>query len=676
MEQTQYLEITSGRRNRNLNSLPGFFEVPLSQSGQKQAIQALDPVSLAASQLEWTSYAFNIRQGTGYPSQLIVTIEDITTSGSSTPSIGNATSPTTYIVNTTGTGASGSGALQIADDYYVGAVAAVGDGSTVATDRRRIINYTYLGYDRAEFTFDAIFSSAITAGTTNLYIVDPTNLNSSISPYFFIPMSPSVPNLYVNMVLFNETTYQSRPVKGFDKTTHLMSIVTSGSKTSTTSEGPITSWSETDLYSLRRQIPVLSIASLDGDVANNASTRRSFNLSVSDADNINDTSQIVGAFLEVKMPIDTSSTFLLAAGGTTQVTFAYSPSLDDQYYTGSSIRMITGACIGQISTISNYVGSTFVATLNPGFTTAASAADAYEIILLQQSKRIIKYVDYRSSAVGGSTTTVNFPITSSNGQPLYTNNYYDNLFINVPTRGGVRKISNYTVVTDSSGSVVSAIATIDSNGTNFSSAVVSGDAFTITSGLIEGGAGQFTYSISTQPAYILQFSYDNLFPFINAHAQISNASQWYEMELLNLILPNQILNCGFGGLITFYQYVYVQLANARSGANTSNNIISNNSSAVGMTFRATIDDVPNPVNSTFIKIDGDGMTQIVKFDPQDNLNFSVFLSNSSDPNQRDLFKVLPAEHYSPLPPNPLIQISAMFSLKKVILKQDVIASSR
>ena len=676
MEQTQYLEITSGRRNRNLNSLPGFFEVPLSQSGQKQAIQALDPVSLASSQLEWTGYSFNISQGATDPSQLIVIIEDITTSGSTTPSIGNASSPTTFIVNTTGSGASGSGALQIADDYYVGAVAAVGDGSTVASDRRRITNYTYLGFDRAEFTFDANFSSSITAGTTNLYIVDPTTINSSISPYFFIPMSPSVPNLYVNMVLFNETTYQSRPVKGFDKTTHLLSIITSGSKTSTTTEGPITSWTETDLYSLRRQIPILFITSLDGDITNNASTRRSFNLTTQDADSINDPTQIVGAFLEVKMINDTVTAFGLTGGGTTQVTLDAASNTDDQYYTGSSIRMISGACIGQISTISNYDGSTLVATLNPGFTTTASAADAYELILLQQSKRIIKYVDYRSSAVGGSINTVNFPITASNGQPLYTNNYYDNLFINVPTRGGIRKISNYTVLTDSTGSIVSAIATIDINGSDFTSAVVSGDAFTITSGLIEGGAGQFTYSISTQPAYILQFSYDNLFPFINAHAQISNASQWYEMELLNLILPNQILNCGFGGLITFYQYVYVQLANARSGANTSNNIISNNSSAVGMTFRATIDDVPNPVNSTFIKIDGDGMTQIVKFDPQDNLAFSVFLSNSSDPNQRDLFRVLPSEHYSPLPPNPLIQISAMFSLKKVILKQDVIASSR
>ena len=95
-----------------------------------------------------------------------------------------------------------------------------------------------------------------------------------------------------------------------------------------------------------------------------------------------------------------------------------------------------------------------------------------------------------------------------------------------------------------------------------------------------------------------------------------------------------------------------------------------------MLFRATIDDIPNPLNSTFIKINGDGMTQVIKFNSQDNLKFSIYLSNSSDPNAKELFKVLVPEHYSPRPPNPLIQITAMFSLKRVILKQDVLAGNK
>ena len=103
MEPTQYLEITSARRNRNENPLPSDFDIPLSQSGQKSAIDALDPVCLAAPLLQWQSNNFNMLDHT---SSIIVMIDDIT-------SIGNSFSTTTLIINTTGTGTSGRGSLQI-----------------------------------------------------------------------------------------------------------------------------------------------------------------------------------------------------------------------------------------------------------------------------------------------------------------------------------------------------------------------------------------------------------------------------------------------------------------------------------------------------------------------------------------------------------------------------------
>ena len=78
-----------------------------------------------------------------------------------------------------------------------------------------------------------------------------------------------------------------------------------------------------------------------------------------------------------------------------------------------------------------------------------------------------------------------------------------------------------------------------------------------------------------------------------------------------------------------------------------------------MLFRAAIDDVPNPVNSTFIKIDGDGAVQTIKFKPNDNLRFSVHMSNG------EIYKTVLDEHFSPHMPNPFAQISAYFSLKRV-----------
>ena len=41
--------------------------------------------------------------------------------------------------------------------------------------------------------------------------------------------------------------------------------------------------------------------------------------------------------------------------------------------------------------------------------------------------------------------------------------------------------------------------------------------------------------------------------------------------------------------------------------------------------RNNLRDISNPIISTFIKLDSDGMVQTVKFKPNDNLYFRVFL---------------------------------------------------
>ena len=655
MEQTQYLEITSSRRNRNENPLPSFFDIPLSQSGQKSAINAVDPVCLATPILQWQSYNFNMLDHT---SSIIVMIDNI-----SSPCLGNSFSTTTLIINTSGIGTSGSGSLQIKNNYYNGSVAMFGNGTVYSSDRRRIIEYTYLGNDRAQILIESSFSSQIILGTL-LYISDPTNLDSPnyINPYIFIPTQPFASNIFNSYIIFNITTSESRKILSFDKITHLIGIDTSGSAVSMNNKGPVTNWTESDIYTIRNVIPSLCISSLNGDINNNNTTFCSFNISISDANNISPNFDITGSFLEVKMN-DEIGPLYFQGGGNLKTTLQLYPSSNqnDGYYNGALIRVVSGPSQGQISKILSYVGSTQIVSLKDGLTNFINIGDQYTLIFKQEYKRIIKYVDCRSSAVGGSLNTINFPLGTF--QIKYINNYYNDLFIDVVGKG-IRKIIDYKVIPG-----ISAIATIDNNGNNFTSSIVSGDLFTITSGVIEGGNGKFTYSISNQPAYILPFSYDNLFPFINSSTQISNSQQWYEIELINLILPNQILDSGFGGLITFYQYIYVEIGNSSSTGNIGNNIISNNSNAVGMTFRATIKDCSHPTNSHFIKINGDNMTQIIRFDPQDNLHFAVYLSNSPDTNNRHLFKVLPNEFYSPLAPNPIIQISALFRIKKSNIKK-------
>ena len=95
---------------------------------------------------------------------------------------------------------------------------------------------------------------------------------------------------------------------------------------------------------------------------------------------------------------------------------------------------------------------------------------------------------------------------------------------------------------------------------------------------------------------ILPFTYDNLNPFVYTGSLISQEEMvCYQIELLNLILPNTTLTVGNGGSIAYYPYVYVELQNVSAcGANLKNIIYSNNPNSTKVLFRAAIDDVPNP----------------------------------------------------------------------------------
>ena len=134
----------------------------------------------------------------------------------------------------------------------------------------------------------------------------------------------------------------------------------------------------------------------------------------------------------------------------------------------------------------------------------------------------------------------------------------------------------------------------------------------------------------------------------------------YEIQLLDLVLPNSILMTGDGGRIAFYPYVYVQLSNVSTpGAGLKNIIYSNNPNSTNATFRAPIYDIQNPLISSFIKIDGDNMNQTIKFKPNDNLFFTVYMSNG------EIYQTGFLDTKSPAIPNPKCQISALFSIKRL-----------
>ena len=156
---------------------------------------------------------------------------------------------------------------------------------------------------------------------------------------------------------------------------------------------------------------------------------------------------------------------------------------------------------------------------------------------------------------------------------------------------------------------------------------------------------------------ICNFSYDNLNAFNYAGSLLSQTELVsYEIELLSLTLPTHLLNVYRGGLITYYPYVYIELSNVCSGG-LRNIISSNNKHAERAIFRCPIFDIQD--TPLFIKIGG-GMQNTIKFKPNDNLFFCVRLPDGS------LFNTVLSERFSPEAPEPLIQITACFGMRRIV----------
>jgi hypothetical protein len=177
---------------------------------------------------------------------------------------------------------------------------------------------------------------------------------------------------------------------------------------------------------------------------------------------------------------------------------------------------------------------------------------------------------------------------------------------------------------------------------------------------IQGGL-QMPNSLTGNWIQILTFSRDNE-KSLNYTGSTTSQNQMvcYEIELISLILPNIPLDNTIGGLIAFYPYLYVELSNktAPSGG-TKGVLYSNNPHANRALFRVAIDDTPTPIISKFIKVDGDGAVQTVKFKPNDNLYIRVFLQNGQ------LFETKQRDTPPPMVPDPFVQISAEFSIKRL-----------
>ena len=158
---------------------------------------------------------------------------------------------------------------------------------------------------------------------------------------------------------------------------------------------------------------------------------------------------------------------------------------------------------------------------------------------------------------------------------------------------------------------------------------------------------------------ISSFKCDNFTPLSYNGSMVSiNEAVCYEVDLISLTLPNASLLTG--SRISFYPYVYVEFANATSPNGASRELIySNNPHSKNALFIAATPNQVAPLLSTFITLSGSGMSQVVKFKPNDNLRFSVYLPDGT------LFQTLETDFFSPYLPSLRAQIDALFSIRRI-----------
>lgn len=181
------------------------------------------------------------------------------------------------------------------------------------------------------------------------------------------------------------------------------------------------------------------------------------------------------------------------------------------------------------------------------------------------------------------------------------------------------------------------------------------------------GDTQSTYTIEwdlflmseTPIINISSFKCENFTPLSYIGSTVSsNEAVCYEVDLISLTLPNASLLTG--SRTSFYPYLYIEFTNATSPNGASRELIySNNPHSKNALFIAATPNQVSPLLSTFVTLSGGGMSQVVKFKPNDNLRFSVYLPDGT------LFKTLENDFFSPYLPSRRVQIDALFGIRRL-----------
>lgn len=170
-------------------------------------------------------------------------------------------------------------------------------------------------------------------------------------------------------------------------------------------------------------------------------------------------------------------------------------------------------------------------------------------------------------------------------------------------------------------------------------------------------ASPFPYVVNVGDSLdINSFSKDSASSLLFSGNPDTSLIPYYEIELLYILVPIQLLKVAYGGYLSNYPYIYVSLFN--EGNQMSKQVLySNNPNSTQVLFKTPIDQYFG--DSTYYCFKESKQKHVVKFQPFQNFRFQITL-----PDGETLQYDLP-DKQPPLSPDPQLQISALFSLKKV-----------
>jgi hypothetical protein len=306
------------------------------------------------------------------------------------------------------------------------------------------------------------------------------------------------------------------------------------------------------------------------------------------------------------VPYETNLT--QAGSTTTQIVLSTNSNSLNNFYVNNTLYINQ-----EFTTIKTYNGTTRTAMVSPALTSAPLVNTRYFI----QSKQPV----ISGNLVAATSTTVTLPLSANNVTDYYKGMYLYMLSGNSIEFGSV--ITSYNSTTQ--------IATLQNT---FSVLPSVGDIFEISN-----------------------FSYDNCQTYRYNGTKTITQPAAYAISITQLSIPRQILKVGYGGYVSDYPYVLVQFSNANN--HSSGIMYGNTPAAENATFKVPLN--ASATTPYFLIAQNVNVTtpQVMKFFPGEAIKFKVTLPNG-DPLQFET-----NEYFSPLAPNPFVQIGCMVAIQRL-----------